>query len=90
MGLFKKITKAIKKVTNAPLKAIAKGAGLSDNQGQTTAPTADTAAPENEIAKPDADDADTGADTASGKKKASAGGKRSLSVTRSSGAGLNV
>lgn len=90
MGLFKKITKAIKKVTNAPLKAIAKGAGL-DNQApaQTTA-TTEAAAPENEVAKPDVDDADSGADTASTKKKANSGGKRSLSVTRSSGAGLNV
>lgn len=90
MGLFKKIKKAVKKITNAPLKAIAKGAGVSNSSGQASAPEASVAAPEVEPAKQTVEDTDSGADTNSTKKKASAGGKRSLSVTRSSGAGLNV
>lgn len=90
MGLFKKIKKAVKKITNAPVKALAHAAGLDEQkQSDTQAPPADVAAPEVEPAKEVADD-ESGADTASDKKKARSGGKRSLSVARNSGAGINI
>ncbi|AEJ81498.1 gp7.3 [Erwinia phage vB_EamP-L1] len=90
MGLFKKIKKAVKKVTNAPLKAIGKAAGL-DNQAPAQAPVAEEApvAPENEIAKVETEQ-ESGASTEGDRKKARSGGKRQLSVSRNSGAGLNV
>lgn len=90
MGLFKKIKKAVKKITNAPLKAIAKGAGLDNQAPQAEVPQEAPVAPENEIAKPETDDSETGASTEADRKKARSGGKRSLSVTRSSGNGVNV
>jgi len=89
MGLFKKIKKAVKKITNAPVKALAHAAGLDDKPETTQAPPADVAAPEVEPAK-EVTDEESGADTASDKKKARSGGKRSLSVARNSGAGINI
>lgn len=89
MGLFKKIKKAVKKVTNAPLKAIGKAAGL-DKQAPSAPVAADApVAPENEIAKVETEQ-DSGAETEGDRKKARSGGKRSLSVQRNSGAGVNI
>ncbi|UTQ80038.1 hypothetical protein 14Stepyanka_00019 [Erwinia phage Stepyanka] len=89
MGLFKKIKKAVKKVTNAPLKAIAKGAGLDNQPAQAPVAAEAPVAPENEIAKVDTEQ-DSSAETEGDRKKARSGGKRQLSVSRNSGAGLNV
>ena len=84
MGLLKKIKKAVSKVTKAPLKA----AGLApDVPDAPEAPTA-AAAPV-EVAKTEAVE-DTAEGTVSDKKKTKAGGKKSLSVSRSSGSGINV
>lgn len=89
MGLFKKIKKAVKKITNAPVKALAHAAGLDEQKAPTQAPAPDVAAPEVEPAK-EVTDEESGADTESDKKKARSSGKRSLSVARNSGAGINI
>lgn len=86
MGLFKKIKKAISKVTKAPLKL----AGLAADA--PTPSVADTQVPAAQVEAPKevVEDVDTSADTESGRKKARSGGKKSLSVARSSGGGINL
>lgn len=94
----KKIKKAVKKITK-PIEKVAKGAvgavggvlGQGEKSGvqvmEQVAPP-----PAQIIEPPSKDEVDTEdeAQTESGKKKARAGGKKSLSVTRSSGSGLNI
>lgn len=86
MGLFKKIKKAISKVTKAPLKAV----GLA--QDAPSAPQAADPAPAVPIETPkeEAVDMNADADTESGRKKTRSSGKKSLSVSRSSGSGINL
>lgn len=92
----KPITKAVKKVTKEvarPIKqvagALAGGAGEAQVVEVPQAAAATPAAqivdvPEKEVSTEDE------AQTESGRKKARAGGKKSLSVARSSGGGINI
>lgn len=90
----KSIKKAVKKVTKEvtrPVKQVAKGlAGVAGAAQEVEAPAAPTPAaqivdvPEKEVSTEDE------AQTESGRKKARAGGKKSLSVARSSGGGINI
>lgn len=101
MGLFKKIKKAVKKITKAvtkPIKKVVKGAAGAVGLGtqKVKAPQMvqndPSAAPAQIIEPPDKDNIDTEdeSQTESGKKKTRAGGKKSLSVARNSGGGLNI
>lgn len=104
MGFFKKIKKAVSKVVKQATKApenLAKGAvALATGQGgettviekETPAATQVAApAPATQVETPtvETDDENT-SDTESDKKKARAGGKKSLSIARSSGNGINI
>lgn len=98
----KKIKKAVKKVTKAakkvvkevtrPVKQVAGGlaGGAGEAQVVEVPQAAATPAaqivdvPEKEVSTEDE------AQTESGRKKARAGGKKSLSVARSSGGGINI
>ena len=97
----KKIKKAVKKVTKAakkvvkevtrPVKQVAGGlAGGSGEAQVVEVPQAATPAaqivdvPEKDVSTEDE------AQTESGRKKARSGGKKSLSVARSSGGGINI
>ncbi|UUB18449.1 virion assembly protein [Salmonella phage vB_SalS_PC192] len=90
----KKIKKAFKKITKPVKKAVGALAGGGEPDVKVVEQAAPVAAPPQAqiIEPPSKDDVDTAdeAQTESGKKKARAGGKKSLSVTRSSGAGLNI
>lgn len=101
MGLLKKVRKAVKKVTKAvtkPVKKVVKGAagvvGLGTQKLKATqmVPNDPAAPPAQIIEPPDKDNIDTEdeSQTESGKKKTRAGGKKSLSVARNSGGGLNI
>ncbi|HFK4065590.1 TPA: hypothetical protein ACJI8J_004571 [Kluyvera georgiana] len=100
MGLFKKIKKAVKKVVKSvtkPVEQVAKGAvgavtgGAPEVvvQAQDTAPAEQSAVA---VDVPNSSNADTEVEdtTESAKRKINAGGKRSLSISRSSGTGINL
>lgn len=91
----KKVTKAVKKVTKEvtrPVKQVA--GGLAGGSGEAQVVEVPQAAatpaaqivdvPEKEVSTEDE------AQTESGRKKARSGGKKSLSVARSSGGGINI
>lgn len=90
----KKVTKSVKKVVKEvarPVKQLAGGlAGSAGAAQEVEVPAAPTPAaqivdvPEKEVSTEDE------AQTESGRKKARAGGKKSLSVARSSGGGINI
>lgn len=86
--------KSVGKVVEKAGKAV--GGLVSPKVAQaapTPAPAVETApAPAQLVDVPDKDDVQTDdeAQTESGRKKARAGGKKSLSVARSSGGGLNI
>lgn len=98
----KKVKKAVKKVTKSVKKAVKEvtrpvkqiAGGLAGGAGEAQVvevpqPAATPAAqivdvPEKEVSTEDE------AQTESGRKKARAGGKKSLSVARSSGGGINI
>lgn len=91
----KKVTKSVKKVVKEvtrPVKQIAGGLAGGAGEAQVVEvpqPAATPAAqivdvPEKEVSTEDE------AQTESGRKKARAGGKKSLSVARSSGGGINI
>lgn len=90
----KPITKAVKKVTKEvarPIKQVAGGLAGGAGEAQVVeVPQAATPAaqivdvPEKEVSTEEE------AQTESGRKKARAGGKKSLSVARSSGGGINI
>lgn len=91
--VVKKVKKAVKKVVK-PVTKLAGGLLGADAQ----APTAEAApvpaapvpaAPVVDVPK-EAVETDSGVPTESDRKKARAGGKKSLSVARSSGAGVNI
>lgn len=87
MGLFKKIKKAIKKVTKVGSGGLLGGDDKPKQAAEVAPPPGAAAvveAPKDEVL--DADDADT----ESARKTAKAKGKKSLSVARSSGSGLNI
>ena len=92
--VVKKVTKAAKKVVKEvtrPVKQVVGGlAGGSGEAQVVEVPQAATPAaqivdvPEKDVSTEDE------AQTESGRKKARAGGKKSLSVARSSGGGINI
>lgn len=101
----KKIKKAVKKVTKTvkkavkqvakPVEKVAKGAVGAFAGGAPTPQvvTQEVAAPAAQLVDvPTQTDVETEdeAQTEAGRKKARAGGKKSLSVARSSGGGLNI
>lgn len=95
----KKIKKVVKKTVKAvtkPVEKVVKGtvgalAGYKPDV-QVAPDVAPAPVAAQIIEPPSKEDVDTNdsAQTESGKKKARAGGKKSLSVTRSSGGGLNI
>lgn len=87
----KSVKKAVKKVTkevSRPVKQLTGGSGKAKvvevPQGAATPAAQIVDMPEKEVSTEDE------AQTESGRKKASAGGKKSLSVARSSGGGINI
>lgn len=92
----KKVTKSVKKVVKEvtrPVKQVARGLAGGAGEAQVVEvpqPAAATPAaqivdvPEKEVSTEDE------AQTESGRRKARAGGKKSLSVARSSGGGINI
>lgn len=90
----KKVTKSVKKVVKEvarPVKQVAGGLAGGAGEAQVVeVPQAATPAaqivdvPEKEVSTEDE------AQTESGRKKARSGGKKSLSVARSSGGGINI
>lgn len=99
----KKIKKVVKKTVKAvtkPIEKVAKGAvgavgGVLGQGEKSGVQVMEQAAPPPQaqiIEAPTKGDVETedSAQTESGKKKARAGGKKSLSVARSSGGGLNI
>ena len=106
MGFFKKIKKAVKKVVEEVGKPIEKagkevgkavggalGAGKQEIiQQEAPAPVVAAPPPAQIVDVPEQDKAEgeDEAQTESARKKASAGGNKSLSVARSSGGGINI
>lgn len=87
MGIFKKISKAVSKTIK---KAVSPAAGLLGGAPKVDMPDAPgPAAVEVEAPKEDVQTDDT-VETSSDKKKTRSAGKKSLSVARSSGAGVNI
>lgn len=80
----KKIKSVFKKAIN-PIAAL-----KQDTPEMPAAPDVTPAAAPVEAPKQDQTAADTAAATESDRKKARSGGKKSLSVSRSSGGGLNI
>lgn len=88
----KQIAKVVKKVVKEvarPVKKVASGlaSGLAGGAGEVEVPQAAAQivdVPEKEVSTEDE------AQTESGRKKSRAGGKKSLSVARSSGGGINI
>ncbi len=106
MGFFKKIEKAVKKVVKEVGKPIEKagkevgkavggalGAGKQEViQQEAQAPVVAAPPPAQIVGVPEQDKAEgeDEAQTESERKKARAGGKKALSVARSSGGGINI
>lgn len=96
MGWFKKITKSIskvvKKVTNPVRKAVGSVVGSQPTGAQTveTVQEAPAAAQPVDLAtQTDVQNTDDST-TESGKRRQAANGKRSLSIARSGGTGINI
>ncbi|AKA61582.1 hypothetical protein [Enterobacter phage E-3] len=106
MGFFKKIKKAVKKVVKEVSRPVEKagkevgkvvggalGAGKQEIiQQEAPAPVVTAPPPAQIVDVPEQDKAEgeDEAQTESARKKARAGGKKSLSVARSSGGGINI
>lgn len=106
MGFFKKIKKAVKKVVKEVGKPVEKagkevgkavggalGAGKQEIiQQEAPVPVVTAPPPAQVVDVPEQDKAEgeDEAQTESARKKARAGGKKSLSVARSSGGGINI
>lgn len=92
----KKVTKSVKKVVKEvarPVKQVASGLAGGAGEAQVVeVPQATPAAPAAQIVDVPEKEVSTEdeAQTESGRKKARAGGKKSLSVARSSGGGINI
>lgn len=91
----KKITKAVKKVVKKavkeitrPVKQVAGALAGAPDMPDTAPPTPSAALIE--VPQQEEVQTDTDADTVSSRKKARAGGKKSLSVARSAGGGINI
>lgn len=94
MGFGKRLKKAFKKATKIATGGVGiPGLGGEDKpKDQVQAPEVQapsTVQATTEVAKKEVDE-DGEADTEAAKKKARAGGKKGLSVARSSGSGLNI
>lgn len=96
MGFGKKLKKAFKKVTKVVSGGLIPGlggGGEKEKPVQQVAPEVQAPPPTlqatTEVAKKETDE-DGDADTEAAKKKARSGGKKGLSVARSSGSGLNI
>lgn len=83
MGLGKLVKKALRSIAK-PFENVAKG--LKPDVPEAPKPPA----PPVEVAPEKEAEVDEGAQTESGRKKAQSSGKRSLSVARSSGGGVNI
>ncbi|AKA62146.1 host range and adsorption protein [Citrobacter phage phiCFP-1] len=106
MGFFKKIKKAVKKVVKEVSRPVEKagkevgkvvggalGAGKQEIiQQEAPAPVVAAPPPAQIVDVPEQDTAEgeDEAQTESARKKARAGGKKALSVARSSGGGINI
>lgn len=106
MGFFKKIKKAVKKVVKEVTRPVEKagkevgkvvggalGAGKQEIiQQEAPAPVVTAPPPAQIVDVPEQDKAEgeDEAQTESARKKARAGGRKSLSVARSSGGGINI
>lgn len=88
MGFFKKIKKAVKKVG----KVVGGALGAGKHQQEAPVPVVAAPPPAQVVDVPEQDKAEgeDEAQTESARKKARAGGKKSLSVARSSGGGINI
>lgn len=89
MGFGKSLKKAFKKVAKIAGNPLGGG---NDEKPREVAPEVQPAPivqTTTEVAKKDTDQTDD-SDTEAAKKKARAGGKKGLSVARSSGSGLNI
>lgn len=91
----KKVTKSVKKVVKEvtrPVKQIAGGLAGGAGEAQVVEVPQAAAAPAAQIVDVPEKEVSTEdeAQTESGRKKARAGGKKSLSVARSSGGGINI
>lgn len=84
--VVRKVTKPIEKVAKGAVGALAGGAGEAQvvEVAQPTPAAAIVEAPTKDVETEDE------AQTESGRKKARSGGKKSLSVARSSGGGINI
>ncbi|WVW36867.1 host range and adsorption protein [Escherichia phage P151] len=89
--VVRKVTKPVEKAVKGTVGALAGGGEPDVKVVEQAAPVAAPVAAQI-IEPPSKDEVDTDdeAQTESGKKKARAGGKKSLSVARSSGGGLNI
>ncbi|URY10926.1 virion assembly protein [Shigella phage ESh7] len=106
MGFFKKVKKAVKKVVREVSRPVEKagkevgkvvggalGAGKREIiQQEAPAPVVTAPPPAQIVDVPEQDKAEgeDAAQTESSRKKERAGGKKSLSVARSSGGGINI
>ena len=84
------VNKAVKEITR-PVKQVAgalAGESAMPNMPDTAPPTPSAALVE--VPQQEEVQTDTDADTAASRKKARAGGKKSLSVARSAGGGINI
>ena len=92
----KKVTKSVKKVVKEvarPVKQVTRGLAGGAGEAQVVeVPQAAAATPAAQIVDVPEKEVSTEdeAQTESGRKKARAGGKKSLSVARSSGGGINI
>lgn len=91
----KKVTKSVKKVVKEvarPVKQVAGGLAGGAGEAQVVEVPQAAAAPAAQIVDVPEKEVSTEdeAQTESGRKKARAGGKKSLSVARSSGGGINI
>lgn len=89
---FKKITKPVEKVAKGAVGAVGALAGGANPAAAQVIEAPEMAPAAQIIEPPSKDNVDTEdeAQTESGKKKSRAGGKKSLSVARSSGGGINI
>lgn len=87
----KKIKKVVKKLTK-PVEKLAKGVvgGIVPKTDMPQAQEAPAVAQQVEAPVKEKAESEDAAQTEAGRKKARAGGKKSLSIARSSGGGINI
>lgn len=87
----KAVKKAVKQVTK-PVEKLGKGVvgALAGGVPTPEVPEVTPAAAAVDVATPESVEHEDDAQTEAGRKKAARGGKKSLSVARSSGGGLNI